>query len=310
MKLAIVGKGGVGKTTLAASLARRLERKGRPVVAVDADPDGNLASALGVPPERAPEPIVHMRELVLERTGARDEGWGLMFKLNPKVDDLPERFSVDAGRAASGSSTEATRRGRAVSGSSTEAARRGRAASGSSAEAARRGGVRLLVLGTVETGGKGCMCPEGAVLKALLQHLLLRVEDDVILDMEAGLEHMGRASAAGVDAMIAVVEPGMRSVRTAERVGKLASDIGVKNVYVVMNRISDDGQREVLEKALEGRKVLGVLPVSKALAHADLEGRSADVDDPAFVGAVDRVGQALDKEFHHGDTETRRTAGR
>ena len=96
MKLAIVGKGGVGKTTLAASLARRLERKGRPVVAVDADPDGNLASALGVPPERAPEPIVHMRELVLERTGARDEGWGLMFKLNPKVDDLPERFAVDA----------------------------------------------------------------------------------------------------------------------------------------------------------------------------------------------------------------------
>ncbi|MHC4199785.1 MAG: ATP-binding protein [Planctomycetota bacterium] len=272
MKLAIVGKGGVGKTTLAASLARRLERKGRPVVAVDADPDGNLASALGVPPEKAPEPIVHMRELVLERTGARDEGWGVMFKLNPKVDDLPERFAVDAG------------------------------------------GVRLLVLGTVETGGKGCMCPEGAVLKALLQHLLLRVEDDVILDMEAGLEHMGRASAAGVDAMIAVVEPGMRSVRTAERVGKLAADIGVKNVYVVVNRISDDGERDVieraLEKALEGRKVLGVLPVSKALARADLEGRSVDVDDPAFVGAVDRVGEALEEEFHHGDTETRRTAGR
>ena len=268
MNLAIVGKGGVGKTTLAASLARRLERKGRSVVAVDADPDGNLASALGVPPERAPEPIVHMRELVLERTGARDEGWGVMFKLNPKVDDLPERFAVDAG------------------------------------------GVRLLVLGTVETGGKGCLCPESAVLKALLQHLLLRVGDAVILDMEAGLEHMGRASASGVDAMIAVVEPGMRSVRTAERVGKLASDIGVKNVYVVMNRVSDDGERDVLKKALEGRKVLGVLPVSKALARADLEGRSADVDDPAFVGAVDRVGEALDKEFHHGDTETRRTAGR
>jgi CO dehydrogenase maturation factor len=266
-----LGKGGVGKTTLAASLARRLERKGRPVVAVDADPDGNLASALGVPPERVPEPVVHMRELVLERTGARDEGWGLMFKLNPKVDDLPERFAVDAE------------------------------------------GVRLLVLGTVETGGKGCMCPEGAVLKALLQHLLLRVEDDVILDMEAGLEHMGRASAAGVDAMVAVVEPGMRSVRTAERVGKLASDIGVKNVYVVMNRVSDDGERDVLEKALEkaleGRKVLGVLPVSKALARADLEGRSADVDDPAFVGAVDRVGEALD-DIYRQERQERQEAGR
>ena len=195
MKLAIVGKGGVGKTTLAAALARRLASLGRPVVAVDADPDGNLASALGVPERNVPQPIAHMRDLILERTGARDDGAGLMFRLNPEVDDLPERFSVSAG------------------------------------------GVRLLVLGTVESGGKGCMCPEGAVLKALLQHLLLRTADDVILDMEAGLEHMGRASARGVDAMISVVEPGMRSVQTATRIQKLATDIGIKNHYVVANKI-------------------------------------------------------------------------
>ncbi len=165
MKLAIVGKGGVGKTTLAAALAKRLARLGRPVVAVDADPDGNLPSALGLAQEHVPQPIVGMRDLILERTDAKDEGAGLMFKLNPAVDDLPDRFSVDAG------------------------------------------GVKLLVLGTVETGGKGCMCPEGAVLKALMQHLLLRVADNVVLDMEAGLEHMGRASATGVDALIAVVDP-------------------------------------------------------------------------------------------------------
>src|SRR3990172_1042547 len=164
MKLAVVGKGGVGKTTLAAVLARRLAALGRKVVAVDADPDGNLASALGISPDRVPQPIAQMRELILERTDAKDEGAGLMFKLNPKVDDLPERFSVDAD------------------------------------------GVALLVLGTVESGGKGCMCPETAVLKALMQHLLLRLDDHVILDMEAGLEHMGRASASGVDAMIAVAE--------------------------------------------------------------------------------------------------------
>jgi CO dehydrogenase maturation factor len=252
MRIAIAGKGGAGKTTLAASLARGLKRKGRSVIAVDADPDGNLASALGVRPERVPEPVARMRDLVRERTEAGEEGWGKMFKLNPKVDDIPERFSVDAG------------------------------------------GVRLLVLGTVETGGKGCMCPEGAVLKALMQHLLLRVPDDVVLDMEAGLEHMGRASASGVDAMIVVVEPGMRSVQTARRVQALAADIGVKDVSVVMNKVSDGREREALEAALDGATVLGVLPYSEALARADLEGRSVDVEDGAFVDAVGRVGEALE----------------
>ncbi len=266
MKIAIVGKGGAGKTTLAATLARRLEREGRSVIAVDADPDGNLASALGVPPERTPEPVVRMRDLIRERTDAGEEGWGTMFKLNPKVDDLQGRFSVDAGAGTTGPHR----------GVPTDR------------------GVRLLVLGTVETGGAGCMCPEGAVLKALMQHLLLRVEDDVILDMEAGLEHMGRASASGVDAMIAVVEPGMRSVRTAERVMVLAKDIGVKTVLVVMNKVSDETQAEVLSRALSEARVVGVLPYSEALARADLEGKSVDIDDPAFAEAVERVGEALE----------------
>ncbi|HIQ20843.1 MAG TPA: carbon monoxide dehydrogenase [Planctomycetes bacterium] len=250
MKLAVVGKGGVGKTTLAAALARWLSRSG-PVVAVDADPDGNLAAALGIPPERVPEPIAGMRDLIRERTGARDEGAGLMFKLNPEVADLPDRFSVDAG------------------------------------------GVRLLVLGTVELGGKGCMCPEGAVLKALMQHLLLRVPDHVILDMEAGLEHMGRASASGVDAMISVVEPGMRSVQTAVRIQKLARDIGIQRIFVVVNKVSDANQREAILRCFDNQLVIGTLPFSAPLARADLEGRSVDVDDRAFQEAVGRLGEAL-----------------
>jgi CO dehydrogenase maturation factor len=255
MKLAIVGKGGVGKTTLAAALARRLASLGRPVVAVDADPDGNLAAALGVPQQSVPQPIAQMRDLILERTGARDDGAGMMFRMNPQVDDLPERFS-----------------------------------------AASRG-VRLLVLGTVDFGGKGCMCPEGTVLKALLQHLLLRVSDDVILDMEAGLEHMGRASARGVDAMITVVEPGMRSVQTALRIRKLAGDIGIKTTYVVANKIKEPGERGVLEAALSGQVILGVLPYSAELARADLEGRAAEVGDPAFAKAVAGITDALEKEL-------------
>ena len=259
MKLAIVGKGGVGKTTLSAALARRLAAQGRSVIAVDADPDGNLGSALGVPLDQLPEPIVQMRDLVLERTEAKDEGAGLMFKLNPRVDDLPDRFSVDAG------------------------------------------GVKLFVLGTVELGGKGCMCPEGAVLKALMQHLLLLVPEDVVLDMEAGLEHLGRASARGVDAMIAVVEPGMRSVQTAVRAQKLGADIGIRRTFVVINKIQSEEQREIVSRSIDTNVILGTLPFSAELARADLEGRSSDIDDPAFAAAVDRIGEALEK--HLGSAE-------
>jgi CO dehydrogenase maturation factor len=260
MKLAIVGKGGAGKTTLAAALAQRLAGQRRAVVVVDADPDGNLPAALGVPHDRVPQPIAQMRDLILARTEAKDEGMGLMFKLNPKVDDLPQRFSVDAA------------------------------------------GVKLLVLGTVELGGKGCMCPEGAVLKGLMQHLLLRVEDDVILDMEAGLEHMGRASARGVDAMIAVVEPGMRSVQTATRVARLAQDIGVNRTFVVANKVRADHEVERLSAALGVQTMIGVVPYCAELARADLEGRPVDLGDAAFAKAIDRIQKALESKL--GDPQT------
>jgi len=262
MKLAIVGKGGVGKTTLTAALAKWVAALGRPVVAVDADPDGNLPSALGIAPDATPEPIARMRSLILERTGAKDAGAGLMFKLNPRVDDLPERFSVDAQ------------------------------------------GVRLLVLGTVETGGSGCMCPEGAVLKSLLQHLLLRIPDDVILDMEAGLGHMGRASAGGVDAMVVVVEPGMRSVQTATRTQKLAGDIGIKRTFVVTNKVSRQDQRDVLCRALGERVIVGELPYCDGLVRADLEGRPVDLTDQVFGEAVNRIGEALRKQLADSEIAT------
>ncbi|MGO8688066.1 MAG: AAA family ATPase [Thermoguttaceae bacterium] len=255
MKLAIAGKGGVGKTTLVAALARQLAASGQPVIAVDADPDGNLAVALGVSEDRIPTPIAQMRDLILERTGAKDSGAGLMFKLNPDVDDLPERFAVNAG------------------------------------------GVKLLVLGTVELGGKGCMCPEGTVLKALMQHLLLRLSSNVILDMEAGLEHIGRASARGVDAMIAVVEPGMRSVQTATRVQKLAQDIGIRRTFVVMNKIRDQNDRDVLTRALRGQTVVGELPYCAQLARADLEGSPVDIREGALAEAIQHVADALEKQF-------------
>jgi len=251
MKLAVVGKGGVGKTTVTAALARRIGRDSQSVVVVDADPDGNLASALGVPEASVPEPIAEMNDLIVERTDAKDEGAGLMFKLNPRVDDLPERFLVDTGS------------------------------------------VRLLVMGTVELGGKGCMCPAGALLKALMQHLLLRVSDDIILDMEAGLEHMGRASAKGVDAMIAVVEPGMRSVQTARRIQKLAQDIGIGHTFFVVNKVREPAQLEKLEATLGQKNILGVLPYQEEIANADLCGQPIDPNMSAFGEGIDTIEKAL-----------------
>lgn len=263
MKLAIVGKGGVGKTTLSAAIAKRFADLGRSVVAVDADPDGNLALALGVPQDEIPEPITGMRELVLERTEAKDEGAGLMFKLNPRVDDLPDRFAVDVA------------------------------------------GVKLLVMGTVELGGKGCMCPEGAVLKALMQHLLLRVPDEVILDMEAGLEHMGRASATGVDALIAVVEPGMRSVQTANRIQQLGRDIGIKRTFVVANKIREEQQCDVLRQALGEQTIIGTLPYCTGLVTADLDGRPVDPKESALAESINRIVDVLQEELGGASTTAR-----
>ena len=200
---------------------------------------------VGISEHDLPSPIAQMRDLVLQRTEAKDEGAGLTFKLNPKVDDIPQRFAVDVD------------------------------------------GVKLLVLGSVELGGKGCMCPESAVLKALMQHLLLRITDDVILDMEAGLEHIGRASARGVDAMISVVEPGMRSVQTAARIHRLAQDIGIARTFVVANKVRASTRVRRASAGARGQVILGALPTATELARADLEGSAAGQGEPL----VDRGGR-------------------
>lgn len=248
----MAGKGGVGKTTLAAALARKAASSGRRVIAVDADPAGSLGLALGLPEEKLPEPIAHMRQLIEERTGATEGSYGSTFKLNPDVEDIPDKFSAEVD------------------------------------------GIKLLVLGTVEQGGKGCMCPAGALLRALMQHILLRTEGDVFLDMEAGLEHLGRASASGVDAMLAVTEPGMRSVRIAKRIVKLARQIGIAKTPIVLNKVASQEEETALRRALKGQDILGVLPYSKELARADLDG-TAGAEGGEFGAAIDRLWGALSK---------------
>ena len=186
MKLAVSGKGGVGKTTLTALLARRLVEQGRRVLAVDADPDANLAAALDFPSPESIVPIVQMKELIAERMGTRPGAVGTYFKLNPKVDGLPATHCLE------------------------------------------HEGLKLIVMGMVRQGGAGCACPENMFLKALLDHILLGPDEDVLVDMEAGLEHLGRATASSVDGLLVVVEAGLRSVETLERIRRLAADIGLK----------------------------------------------------------------------------------
>ena len=245
MKIAISGKGGVGKTTVTALWGRALADEGRDVFLVDADPDANLAAALGVPALDLPTPLITLKDLIKERTGADPDRVGQYFQLNPKVSDLPDAYSVPVA------------------------------------------GVRLLVLGGIRGGGKGCACPQGAFLKAMMRHLMLQGRDVLLLDMEAGLEFLGRASVMGTDALVAVVEPGRRSLDTAEAVARMGREIGVKRFAAVLNKVTDPAQVETVRAALpEEVDYLGHVPYSPALQQADLEGRSVLGVDPAAETAL------------------------
>ncbi|MBU0704408.1 MAG: AAA family ATPase [Chloroflexi bacterium] len=231
-KIAISGKGGVGKTTLSALLAHIYAEQGRNVIAIDADPAGGLAEALGFPPEMVAQvtPISEMEDLIYERTGAKPGTSGGFFTINPRVDDIPDRFSIS------------------------------------------HQGIRFLRLGTVEAGGGGCICPESALLKALVTHLILYRDEMMILDMEAGVEHLGRATARAVDALLVVLEPGRRSLSTAERVRQLAGDIGIDRVYAVGNRVRGESDWAFLQSA-SPVPTLGYLSANPELTEADMHGQ-------------------------------------
>ncbi|MDR2630272.1 MAG: AAA family ATPase [Spirochaetaceae bacterium] len=234
MKIAITGKGGVGKTTLAAILARLYAAEGRTVLAVDVDPDANLGLALGFSEAELGEitAVSRMRELIAERTGATAESFGKFFKINPRVDDIPERFSRE------------------------------------------KNGVKLLIMGTVETGGGGCVCPEHVMLKRVISHLVIGRDEVVIMDMEAGLEHLGRGTAAMVDRFIVVIEPGERSIQTYHQVKTLALDLGVTDVKVVANKIRERGDEEFLKSRVPPADLLGFIGFNDGIILADRRGIS------------------------------------
>ncbi len=237
MKIAVTGKGGVGKTLISAALAKLFADKNFKVFAIDADPDANLALTLGFPQAEKITSLVEMKKLIEERTGAKSGSFSPYFKLNPKVSDIPDKYFV------------------------------------------KHNGISLAVMGTVRGGGLGCTCPENAFLKALLRHLIVEREEVVILDMEAGIEHLGRGTVKSVDILIIVVEPGVRSIETAKRIRKLAGDIGISRLGAIGNKAKNDSDKKFMIENLcrqspdypTGLDFLGYISYNEKLIDADLK---------------------------------------
>ena len=252
MKIALTGKGGVGKTTISASLSRYFADQGYNVLTVDADPDANLGLALGMTEEMIASivPISEMRDLVEERTAAETGSFGSMFRMNPEVADIPERYAKEFN------------------------------------------GVKLLTMGTVDTGGSGCVCPEHVLLKMLMSHLVLYQKDVVLMDMEAGIEHLGRGTAGAVDAFIVVVEPGVRSIQTFHKVKSMAMDIGVKQVYVIGNKIRNDGDIAFLTEKIGADNIIGFMNYRDAISESDRNNQSP-YDDPVMKEDIAVLGKKI-----------------
>jgi CO dehydrogenase maturation factor len=232
LKLAVGGKGGVGKTTITSLIARTIAvlNKETSVIAIDADPVANLAAGLGIDETQPITPVSELSDLIAERTGAQPGTMGGFFTLNPKVDDIPERFSIE------------------------------------------KDGVKLLVMGTVQQGGSGCICPEATILKALMNHLVLDRNEVVVMDMEAGVEHLGRATSGSVDALIIVVNPGKRSRVAADKIRKLGTDIGIKNIIVLGNRVKSNEDKKLIQDSMPDYEIFGFLPELEEIVKSDRDG--------------------------------------
>jgi len=255
MKIAITGKGGVGKTTISALLSYIYASEGKKVIAVDADPDANLASALGIPAEDVEKlrPIAELTDLIEERTGAKPGTSGGIFKINPKVDDIPEGFGY------------------------------------------KFDNTTLLIMGKSKSAASGCYCPEHALLRRLLKHLIIDRDEVVIVDMEAGIEHLTRGTTEGVDAFIVVVEPGQRSIQTAMTVKGLAEGLGVRKVYVIGNKVRNENDEEFIKKNLGDTIYIGKMSFNESIMESDIQGLPSFKSSQQCIDETMKIKEAMEK---------------
>jgi|TARA_B100000315_G_scaffold13993_1_gene13000 CO dehydrogenase maturation factor len=253
MKIAISGKGGVGKTTISSTLALELSREGKQVLAIDADPNGNLAQALGYDAEKQGriKPLIERRDIIEERTGAKTGDFGGMFVMNPKVDDFIDRFALDIR------------------------------------------GLKLMVTGELREALSGCYCPENSVLRSFIGHLFMEREEWVLLDMEAGFEHLTRGTAESVDILLVVVEPGQRAILTAKKINVLADQIGIPKVGFILNKVHGDEQKKTMIEIMSGLNILTTIPFDITAVKADLEGKAHFDECPLIIEAIRELKQIL-----------------
>lgn len=241
MKIAVSGKGGVGKTLIAGTLARLFAQNGYKVLAIDNDSSMNLSYSVGIDDliRQKIVPIKEMLDLVEERTGQRPgTASGGVFNANPKVADIPDKYKIYG-----------------------------------------PDGVQLLAVGSIEEPSSGCMCPENILIRTLLYNLFIERDEVVIVDFEAGLEHLGRGTGKGIDVMLIVTEPSMKSIELSKHILKLSKGLGVKNNLIVLNKISDDNQLKIVSEKFKekGLKIFYSLPSDPEIEKADLEG-TAPID--------------------------------
>lgn len=250
MKIAISGKGGVGKTTIMALVARELKKRGKEVLVIDADPSPHMAQTLGLKKLDSITPVADMKKLLAERS--QKTPGSPFYQLNPKVDDLLHDYMLD------------------------------------------ENGYKLMVLGAIQTADGGCACPENHVLRKMLKKLLLTASQAVLLDMEAGVEHLGRGTVAGVDHLLIVVIPSKSSIRTAQKIERLAREVEIPNIWYVANLVQDDDDRQFLKNELNSEPI-AFFPDSRTLRKAERNGQAiVDIEDDLDKAPQDVVDTLLD----------------